>query len=401
MKRQITSAILRFILMFIILNAISMMWLLRHNRNKGYENEMVLLNEITQLTTDENGYNPAARELRILREQLQANSTLLTNSVLLTNSMIFTNSMISADSMYVQMCIVSMTLTAVWILIVFLYLYFKILRPFGKLESYAGEIAKGNLEVRLDYERTNFFGAFTWAFDHMREEIIRAKKCEAQAVQENKTVIAALSHDIKTPIASIRAYAEGLEAGLDTTYEKRQRYAHVIMKKCDEVTGLTNDLVLHSLSELERIEIREQNLNIREVLEAVIMDLEYPDLKLQEPVPEAVITADEKRLAQVLENLLNNAGKYAAGSRVIVSARIKDDRYEISVRDYGPGIAPEDMPFILDKFYRGRNAGNQPGSGLGLYITNYLMKRMQGGLTLTSHKDGLEAVVWFPLLKTS
>ena len=62
---------------------------------------------------------------------------------------------------------------------------------------------------------------------------------------------------------------------------------------------------------------------------------------------------------------------------------------------------PEDMPFVLNKFYRGKNVGDQPGSGLGLYITNYLMERMQGGLTLTNYKDGLEAVVWFPLLKTS
>ena len=383
MKKQITSAIFRFILVFIVLNTAGMMWLLQHNRNKGYGNEVVLLNEIVQLTTDESGYNPAARELSILQDQLQAGSG------------------IGINSKYMQMCVVCMVLTVVWILAVFLYVYHKVLRPFGELESYAGEIAKGNLEVRLEYERTNFFGAFTWAFDHMREEIIKAKKCEAQAIQENKTVIAALSHDIKTPIASIRAYAEGLEAGLDDTYEKRQHYAHVIMKKCDEVTGLTNDLVLHSLSELERIEIREQNLNIQEVLEAVIRDLEYPNIELLEPVPEAMLAADEKRLAQVLENLLNNARKYAAGSKVTVKAEIKDDRYEISVRDYGQGILPEDMPFILDKFYRGRNVGDQPGSGLGLYITNYLMERMHGGLTLTNHEDGFEAVVWFPLLKTS
>lgn len=382
MKKQITSAICRCIFVFIVLYIAGVMWLLQHNRNKGYGNEAVLLNEIAQLTTDENGSNPAAEELNTLQKQLQNGGT-------------------GAGSMYLQVCVFSMTLTAAAILAVFLYVYHRILRPFGELERYAGEIAGGNLEVHLEYERTNFFGAFTWAFDHMREEILRAKKCEAQAIQENKTVIAALSHDIKTPIASIRAYAEGLEAGLDDTYEKRRHYAHVIMKKCDEVTRLTNDLVLHSLSELERIEVQEQNLNIQEVLKNMIRDLEYPNIVLNEPVPEAVLAADEKRLAQVLENLLNNARKYAPGSRVTVSAEIRDGRYEISVRDYGPGILPEDMPFILDKFYRGRNAGNQPGSGLGLYITNYLMERMHGGLTLTNHKDGLEAVVWFPLLKTS
>lgn len=105
------------------------------------------------------------------------------------------------------------------------------LAPFQKLEQYAGELAKGNLDVSLDYERTNFFGAFTWAFDHMREELIRARKREEYAIQENKTIIATLSHDIKTPIASIRAYAEALEANLESGYEKRQQYASVMPKK--------------------------------------------------------------------------------------------------------------------------------------------------------------------------
>lgn len=378
MKKQITSAVFRFILVFILLDSAAAIWMLQRSRMEGGGNKTVLLNEIAQLTTDAEGYNPAAEELKALRRLLQAADGA------------------GGSGIYMQLCAVSMVLAAVWVLAVFLYVYHKILRPFGKLERYAGEIAGGNLEVCLDYERTNFFGAFTWAFDHMRKEIIRAKKCEAQAVQENKTVIAALSHDIKTPIASIRAYAEGLEAGLDDTYEKRQHYARVIMKKCDQVTGLTNDLVLHSLSELERIEVRKQSFNIRETLENIIRDLEYPEIELSEPVPQAVLEADEKRLAQVLENLLNNARKYAPGSRITVRAEIKEDRYEISVRDYGQGIAPEDMPFVRDRFYRGRNVGSQPGSGLGLYIAGYLMERMLGGLTLTNHEDGLEAVVWLP-----
>lgn len=377
MKKQILSALFRFVLAYLLLNAV-VLWLLQRSRNADYGNEAVMLNEIVQLTTDESGYNPAAEELELLRRQLQDGGQ-------------------EKGGIYMSPCAASLALAVVWAGAVFLYIYRKIVRPFGKLERYAGEIAGGNLEVRLNYERTNFFGAFTWAFDHMREEIIRARKNEAQAIQENKTVIAALSHDIKTPIASIRAYAEGLEAGLDDTYEKRQRYAHVIMKKCDEVTGLTNDLVLHSLSELERIEVQKQTLDIQEVLETVIRDLEYPEIELSGPVPQAVLEADEKRLAQVLENLLNNARKYAPGSRITVRAEIKENRYEISVRDHGQGILPEDMPFVFRKFYRGRNAGDRPGSGLGLYIADYLMRRMHGGLTLINHEDGLEAVVWLPV----
>ena len=132
------------------------------------------------------------------------------------------------------------------ICIVFLYVYFRILRPFDKMKYFASEIAKGNFDVPLKYERSNYFGAFTWAFDSMRKEVKSARRAEHEAVENNKTVIATLSHDIKTPIASIRAYAEGLEANLDKSPERRARYLQVLMKKCDEVTNLTKDLFLHS-----------------------------------------------------------------------------------------------------------------------------------------------------------
>ena len=107
----------------------------------------------------------------------------------------------------------------------------------------------------------------------MRKEIITARKNEAEAVRENKTIIATLSHDIKTPLASIRAYAEGLEANLEADYEQRERYLGVIMRKCDEVSRLVNDLVLHSLSELERLEFKEQNVRILGLLRIMPQDL--------------------------------------------------------------------------------------------------------------------------------
>ena len=285
--------------------------------------------------------------------------------------------------------------------VLFLYLHLKLIRPFWKLEDYAEKIAKGDLSVELKQERTNFFGAFTWAFDHMREELLFAKKNEEQAIQENKTIIAALSHDIKTPIASIRAYAEGLEANLSADYEARERYLQVIMKKCDEVTKLTNDLVLHSLSELEHLEVKEQRIEIGEVLEAIINDLGDSHITLEKPVPYAKVMADEKRTAQVIENLLNNAKKYAPESAVEVWAVVSGVSYEIHIRDHGDGILPEDMPFIFEKFYRGKNVGDQPGSGLGLYIVKYIMERMKGTVTLLNHKDGLEVILNYDIVNES
>lgn len=110
-----------------------------------------------------------------------------------------------------------------------------------------------------------------------------------------------------------------------------------------------------------------------------------------------VLSADSKRLSQVILNLLDNAGKYAPGTQIKVWTNISESRYEIHIRDHGAGIPPEDMPFVCDQFYRGKNAQEKPGSGLGLYIVTYIMNRMKGDIILKNHADGLEAVIWLPL----
>lgn len=346
------------------------------------ENVTVLLNEIEQLTT-RGGSNPAKAQIGRLQEEIKQVSAIEQKRDVKKTGAVYAG------------------VTFIYAAVLFLYLYFKLIRPFWRLEDYAQNIAKGDLSVELKQERTNFFGAFTWAFDHMREELLFAKKNEEQAIRENKTIIAALSHDIKTPIASIRAYAEGLEANLSADYEARERYLQVIMKKCDEVTKLTNDLVLHSLSELEHLEVKEQRIEIGEVLETIISDLEDSHITLTKPVPQAEVMADEKRMAQVIENLLNNAKKYAPESAVEVWAAVSEDCYEIHIRDHGEGILPEDMPFIFEKFYRGKNVGDKPGSGLGLYIVKYIMERMKGTVELLNHNDGLEVILNYDIVKES
>ncbi|MDE7016457.1 MAG: sensor histidine kinase, partial [Lachnospiraceae bacterium] len=74
-----------------------------------------------------------------------------------------------------------------------------------------------------------------------------------------------------------------------------------------------------------------------------------------------------------------------------------EERCEIHIRDYGRGILPEDMPFVTQKFYRGKNVKEQQGSGLGLYIVSYIMERMNGGMALINHSNGLEAMLWLPV----
>lgn len=337
---------------------------------------LVILNEIDQLTTHKDGSNPAKEEIAQLGRLLKEESGE------------------GRKTMKREVTLIVMAAALLCMIAVFGVIYGRILAPFYKLEKYADELAKGNMDFPLQVERNNFFGAFTWAFDHMRKEITEAREREKSAISENKTIIATLSHDIKTPVASIRAYAEGLEASLEADYEQRERYLQVIIKKCDEVTRLTNDLVVHSLSELDRLSIVRERIEIRKLVTDTLRDLEYACVTICQPLPEAWVWGDEKRIAQVLSNLIDNARKYAPGAKVEVSAAIRENRYEISVRDYGKGVPPEDMPFILNKFYRGKNVEDKPGSGLGLYIVSYIMEKMEGGVALYNHEDGLEVSIW-------
>ena len=297
--------------------------------------------------------------------------------------------------------IVMCALTIFFMAMVFLYVYINILRPFDKMKDYASEIAKGNFDLPLNYERSNYFGAFTWAFDSMRKEITRSRMAEREAIENNKTVIATLSHDIKTPITSIRAYVEGLEENLDTSEERRSRYLEVIMRKCDEVTALTNDLFLHSLSDLNMLRMQPEEFELVPFLKQSISEIaaEREDVLFRKPDISPVIYADKKRINQIVENLINNSRKYAK-TNITVSLTQLDDTVSIHFRDKGSGIPDEDMPFITEKFYRGKNVGDENGSGLGLYIVKYIAEQSGGSLELINHtsgEEGFEAVVNLPI----
>ena len=196
-----------------------------------------------------------------------------------------------------------------------IFVFVTVLRPLKKISKYTTEIAKGNTDIPLTYDRGSEVGEFSWAFDSMRKELNKARASEKEAIENNKTVIATLSHDIKTPITSIRAYAEGLEANMDSTPEKRAQYLQVIMKKSDEVSKVTDDLLLHSLSDMNRLKVEKKELEISGFVGNAVKDLD-PDGKeitYDSCGIEGHVSADPGRLLQCIENLVTNARKYAPG----------------------------------------------------------------------------------------
>lgn len=292
------------------------------------------------------------------------------------------------------LCVVSV----LFFITAFGYIYFAMLRPFDQMKDFAEKISAGDLSVPLKYQRSNYFGEFTWAFDSMRSEITKLRASEKEAMENNKTVIATLSHDIKTPISSIRAYIEALSANLDTSYEQRERYFRVITRKCDEVSKLTDDLFLHSISDLDKLKITPEKIEIVSFMNKIITEISagQEDVHIQDTDFVCYVDADRNRLMQIAENLINNARKYAK-SDIDISITREDSTVALHFRDYGNGIPDENMPFIFDKFYRGNNCGSEQGSGLGLYIVKYITEKTGGTVELFNHSNGLEVVVRLPI----
>ncbi len=275
-----------------------------------------------------------------------------------------------------------------------LYLHATVVKPFGKLKGFAERISGGDLDVPLEMDRQNVFGAFTESFDIMRSELKRARIAEAQAQQSKKELVAKLSHDIKTPVASIKAVSE---VGLAVTESEKDRanYSQIIAK-ADQINALVTNLFSATLEELHQLSVTPVNTKSGAV-KTLLENADYLRRADIPEIPECTVVADGLRLQQVFDNIFANAYKYA-NTEISVAAE-KTDMLRIIIEDFGGGVPKEELPVLKEKFKRGSNAAGVEGAGLGLYVSDYFMKEMSGSLTVENGEHGLKATVVLALRK--
>lgn len=281
------------------------------------------------------------------------------------------------------MRIVLVAISAIWLLgmVLFVYFYMGYVRPFHKLKNFAGEVARGNLDMPLSMTKSNYFGVFTESFDIMREELRRAKENEYKANVSKKELVAELSHDIKTPIATIKAACEVIEVksaksegigGLEL-HDKVQ----LIEKKADVVEQLINNMFHATLEELEVLKVEPQE-ELSTCIDEMFKELQvYGNIHIENQIPHCILWMDKLRMVQVIDNIVNNAMKYAK-TDVHISYSQRDNGILIRIKDDGPGVPEEDLAKVSEKFYRGSNVAGENGSGLGLYLTKMFMEKMEG-----------------------
>ena len=278
-----------------------------------------------------------------------------------------------------------------FMIVYYIYIDVRVVKPFSKMKFFSVRVASGDLDTPLEMDRGHVFGEFTEAFDIMREELKASREREEAAVRSRKELIAELSHDIKTPVASIKAMAEVLSI---TDIDDEQRKAiSLINGKADQIDDLISNLFHATLEELEQLEVNVEEVSSAEIIR-MIREADYQNKLTEIDIKDAVILGDMLRLNQVISNIISNSYKYA-GTEISVESSIdspdedSDEFLLIRISDKGGGVSDNEIESITEKFKRGSNAQGKDGSGLGLYISKYLMEKMDGGLSVGNNGEGL------------
>lgn len=281
-----------------------------------------------------------------------------------------------------------------------LYVKKNIVAPFSRMEEFAGKVAEGNLDEPLKMERDNMFGIFTESFDIMREELSASRARELELQKKERELVASLSHDLKTPITGIKLTTELLKAKheMNPTPESKTEIEKLnnIYEKADEMDVLVNDLFAATLNDLG-----EFTVNCKDEESGVISEIikHYDDKSLvsEGEIPQVIINVDVKRLGQVIGNIITNSYKYA-GTKIDISYELIEGFLQMVIRDFGPGVPQDELSLVANKFYRGKSwrESDQSGNGLGLYIANTLMLKMNGEL-IPESRDGFIVTLLIPL----
>jgi signal transduction histidine kinase len=275
----------------------------------------------------------------------------------------------------------------------FFYLHKKIIHPFHNLEGFAHEIANGNLDFMLKSNKENIFGSFTQSFDIMREQLKIAKHQEFLANQSKKELVASLSHDIKTPVTSIKLTSELL---MVTTEDKKMKdKLNTIYQKAEQINLLVTDLFHATLEDLEKLKVTPVE-TYSSVLESFIREADCYDKITMSHIPDCMLSVDPLRLNQVIANVIYNSYKYA-NTPIDIHFDIKNRYLEVYIQDYGNGVDEEDLPLLFNKFYRGKNAATESGSGLGLYICKKLLDQMEGEIYCNNNEQGFVTLIFLKL----
>lgn len=274
-------------------------------------------------------------------------------------------------------------LMAAVIIAVMLYIKFAVLAPFERLTDIPYELSKGNLTVPLKATKNRFFGRFLWGVDMLRETIEQQKKRELDLLREKKLLLLSLSHDIKTPLSAIKLYARALSKGLYENRVKQLEIAESINAKADEIESYVSQIVTASREDFLSFDVNMGEFYLSELV-TKIQGYYTEKLSLIGTVfsvsryADCLLNGDLDRSVEVVQNVMENAVKYGDGKNISIDFSEEEGCILLTVRNSGCTLADTDLSHVFESFWRGSNAESIAGSGLGLYISRKLMRKMNG-----------------------
>lgn len=272
---------------------------------------------------------------------------------------------------------------ALLIISVMVYIKLAVLAPFEKLTDVPYELSKGNLTAPVKETKNRFFGRFLWGVDMLRENIEQQKVRELELQKEKKMLLLSLSHDIKTPLSAIKLYSKALSKGLYESCEKQIEITESINAKADEIENYVSQIVTASKEDFLSFDVNMGEFYLSELVTRIKgyyaekLSLIGTDFSVSD-YSDCLLSGDLDRGVEVVQNVMENAVKYGDGSSISLSFSEEDGCILVTVRNSGCTLADTDLPHVFESFWRGANAEKIAGSGLGLYISRKLMRKMNG-----------------------
>lgn len=266
------------------------------------------------------------------------------------------------------------------------------IKSLERLRKQAKDISKNNFNTIDEMVAPSEFKELSQDFNVMSAKLKETFKSLKDSENEKDEIIAQLSHDIKTPITSIKATVEGILDGIIAP-EEISDYLGTIDRQTDRLNNLVEELSYLSLNQVNKVETEQETIFLDQLLIETMSEfqltLEREKRKVAIDVTPtgAKIVSDRDKLSRIVYNLINNALKYSQeGTPLKVSARFESNEVTISVTDSGLGISTEELQNIFRRLYRveGSRNMNTGGHGLGLYIAQELAHQLNGEIRVKS-----------------
>jgi two-component system sensor histidine kinase MprB len=262
----------------------------------------------------------------------------------------------------------------------------RVLRPLAEVTATAQLIGEtDDLSRRLTVDKADEVGQLAARFNEMLERLETSRAALDLSVSAQRQLVADASHELRTPVTSLRTNVEVLLSGAELEAEDRERLLRDVVEQSEELSNLVSDLIEVARGDTppaEPVEIRLDQL-VEEALDRARRNA--PAVRYLEQLEPVTVSGDPDRLARAINNLLDNAALHAGhGGPVEVTV----DSGGVTVRDHGDGISDEDLPHIFDRFYRGARSRARQGSGLGLAIVSQTATQHGGQASAENAPDG-------------